>query len=81
MFLQIVGSAPQFPHGTIDPIEDLAVLARKYQIPLHIDACLGGFLIAFADDAGFPLPKFDFEIPEVTSISCDTHKVLSFYLI
>ncbi|KAB7505426.1 Sphingosine-1-phosphate lyase [Armadillidium nasatum] len=70
----LVGSAPQFPHGIIDPIESIACLARKYDIPLHVDACLGGFLIAFAADAGFNLPKFDFTVDGVTSISCDTHK-------
>lgn len=70
----IVGSAPHFPHGAIDPIEDLSKLAVKYDIPLHVDACLGGFLIAFMADAGFKLPVFDFRLPGVTSISCDTHK-------
>jgi sphinganine-1-phosphate aldolase len=70
----IVGSAPHFPHGAIDPIEDLSKLAVKYDIPLHVDACLGGFLIAFMSDAGFKLPVFDFRLPGVTSISCDTHK-------
>lgn len=70
----IVGSAPQFPHGTIDPIEELSNLALKYEIPLHVDACLGGFLIVFMQDAGFKLPAFDFRLPGVTSISCDTHK-------
>jgi sphinganine-1-phosphate aldolase len=50
-------------------------LGLKYKIPVHVDACFGGFLIAFMEDAGFELPsKFDFRIPGVTSISCDTHK-------
>lgn len=70
----IVGSAPHFPHGAIDPIEDLSKIAVKYNIPLHVDACLGGFLIVFMEDAGFKLPLFDFRLPGVTSISCDTHK-------
>lgn len=70
----IVGSAPHFPHGAIDPIEELSKIACSYQIPLHVDACLGGFLIAFMEDAGFKLPLFDFRLPGVTSISCDTHK-------
>lgn len=53
-----------------------AQLAVKYKIPFHIDACLGGFLIAFMDKAGFPLKRpFDFRVKGVTSISADTHKV------
>ncbi len=53
-------------------------MALEYGIPLHVDACLGGFLIAFMDQAGFPLKPFDFRVPGVMSISCDTHKVLVF---
>ena len=75
-FKQIVGSAPQFPHGAIDPISELSKIAIKYQIPLHVDACLGGFLIPFMKEAGFDLPLFDFRLQGVTSISCDTHKVV-----
>ncbi|KAM3913487.1 sphingosine-1-phosphate lyase 1 [Leptodactylus fuscus] len=70
----LVCSAPQFPHGVIDPIEEIAKLALKYKIPLHVDACLGGFLIVFMEKAGFPLPPFDFRVKGVTSISADTHK-------
>ena len=51
----------------------------EYNIPLHVDACLGGFLIAFMEQAGFPVKLFDFRLPAVTSISCDTHKVLYFF--
>ena len=50
-------------------------LGRKYDIPVHVDACLGGFLMPFMEKAGYPLPLFDFRLPGVTSISCDTHKV------
>ncbi|KAJ6657739.1 hypothetical protein lerEdw1_001926 [Lerista edwardsae] len=71
----LVCSAPQFPHGSIDPIEEVAELALKYNIPFHVDACLGGFLIVFMEKAGFPLPHlFDFRVNGVTSISADTHK-------
>ncbi|XP_073452808.1 sphingosine-1-phosphate lyase 1 [Aquarana catesbeiana] len=70
----LVCSAPQFPHGVIDPIEEVAKLALKYNIPFHVDACLGGFLIVFMEKAGFPLPLFDFRVKGVTSISADTHK-------
>lgn len=71
----LVGSAPQFPHGIMDPIRDIGKLGVKNNIPVHIDACLGGFLIAFAKQAGHQLDEdFDFQLPGITSISADTHK-------
>ncbi|EFO26454.1 hypothetical protein LOAG_02025 [Loa loa] len=70
----LVGSAPNFPTGTMDDIEQIAQLGQRYDIPVHVDACLGGFLIAFMEQCGYPLPPFDFRVPGVTSISCDTHK-------
>nr|KAF6480879.1 hypothetical protein HJG59_010673 [Molossus molossus] len=71
----LVCSTPQFPHGVIDPVPEVAKLAVKYKIPLHVDACLGGFLIVFMEKAGYPLDQpFDFRVKGVTSISADTHK-------
>lgn len=71
----LVASAPQFPHGIIDPVEAIAKLGLANNIPVHVDACLGGFLIPFMKDAGHELDeKFDFTVPGVTSISADTHK-------
>ncbi|GAA6111147.1 sphingosine-1-phosphate lyase 1 [Tachysurus ichikawai] len=70
----LVCSAPQFPHGIIDPIVEVGKLAEKYSIPFHVDACLGGFLIVFMEKAGFKLEPFDFRVKSVTSISADTHK-------
>ncbi|KAI5290341.1 hypothetical protein KEM54_001793 [Ascosphaera aggregata] len=75
----LVGSAPNFPHGMVDDIPALSKLAVKHDIPLHVDCCLGSFVIAFLKKAGFPSPYeeqggFDFRQPGVTSISCDTHK-------
>jgi len=70
----LVASAPQFPHGIIDPVEEVAALGKKYNIPVHVDSCLGGFLLPFMDKAGFSLKPFDFRVPGVTSISADTHK-------
>ncbi|SCU86966.1 LAMI_0D04236g1_1 [Lachancea mirantina] len=71
----LVGSAPNFPHGIIDDIEALGKLAERYHIPLHVDCCLGSFVIAFMEKAGFSdVAPFDFRVPGVTSISCDTHK-------
>lgn len=71
----LVGSAPNFPHGIVDDIEGLGKLAQHHNIPLHVDCCLGSFIVAFMEKAGFDdLPPFDFRVPGVTSISCDTHK-------
>ncbi len=70
----IVGSAPSFPHGAIDPIEELSELAREHRIGFHTDACLGGFVLPWAEKLGYNVPKFDFRLPGVTSISADTHK-------
>lgn len=72
--IMLVGSAPNFPYGTMDNIEAIAELGLKYKIPVHVDACLGGFLICFMPELGFKLPPFDFKLPGVTSISADTHK-------
>ncbi|XP_043991929.1 sphingosine-1-phosphate lyase 1 [Gambusia affinis] len=70
----LVCSAPQFPHGIMDPVEEVAKLAVRYDVPLHVDACLGGFLIVFMEKAGYSLAPFDFRVKGVTSISADTHK-------
>ncbi|XP_042431427.1 sphingosine-1-phosphate lyase-like isoform X2 [Zingiber officinale] len=72
--IMIVGSAPGFPHGVIDPIEELGELATKYDICLHVDLCLGGFVLPFARKLGYPIPPFDFTVKGVTSISTDVHK-------
>ena len=70
----MVGSAPDFPHGMIDPIEELSNIARDRNIGFHTDACLGGFVLPWARKLGYPVPGFDFSLPGVTSISADTHK-------
>ncbi len=70
----IVGSAPAFPHGTIDPIAELAELARQRGVGCHVDACLGGFVLPWAERLGRAVPPFDFRLPGVTSMSADTHK-------
>ncbi len=72
----LVGSAPNFPHGIIDDISALSRLAlrKKGRLPLHVDCCLGSFLVPFLARAGFPSQPFDFSVKGVTSISCDTHK-------
>jgi sphinganine-1-phosphate aldolase len=70
----LVGSAPSFPHGVIDPIEELAAIARQRGIGFHTDACLGGFVLPWARRLGYDVPGFDFQVPGVTSMSADTHK-------
>lgn len=72
----LVGSAPNYPHGIIDDIQGLSKLAVKYKIPLHVDACLGSFIVSFLERAKLheTVPLFDFRLQGVTSISCDTHK-------
>ena len=70
----IVGSAPNFPQGTIDPIGEMSEIARERGICFHVDACLGGFVLPWAEKLGYPVPEFDFRLPGVTSISADTHK-------
>lgn len=72
--IALVGSAPSFPHGAIDPIGELAGLARVHGIGMHVDACLGGFVLPWARRLGYPAPDFDFSLPGVTSLSVDTHK-------
>jgi sphinganine-1-phosphate aldolase len=70
----VVGSAPSFPHGAIDPIAELSELAREHGIGFHTDACLGGFVLPWAEKLDYPVPPFDFRLPGVTSMSADTHK-------
>lgn len=71
----LVGSAPCFPQGVVDDIPSLGALALSKGLPLHVDCCLGSYLIALAGEAGFPVATpFDFTVPGVTSISADTHK-------
>ena len=70
----LVGSAPTYPHGIFDDIAALSRLALRKRLPLHVDACLGSFLIPFLARAGFSTTPFDFSLKGVTSISCDTHK-------
>jgi sphinganine-1-phosphate aldolase len=72
--IAMAGSAPTFPHGVVDPIPELSALAREFGLGFHTDACLGGFLLPWAERLGNPVPKFDFRSPGVTSISADTHK-------
>src|SRR5450756_1314596 len=70
----LVGSAANYAHGLIDPIEGLSNLALEHDIGLHVDGCLGGFILPWGERLGYDIPRFDFRVPGVTSISADTHK-------
>jgi len=70
----IVGSACNYGYGTIDPIERLSEIALEKGVGLHVDGCLGGFILAWGQELGYDIPTFDFRLPGVTSISADTHK-------
>lgn len=70
----IVGSAPCYPYGVIDPIEELGKIAQEKGLPLHVDGCLGGFMLPFVERLGNALPLFDFRVPGVTSMTADVHK-------
>lgn len=72
--IMMVGSAPNFPHGIIDPIEALSEVALQKGLWLHVDACVGGYFAPFARMNGVPVPAFDFELPGVQSMSADLHK-------
>lgn len=72
--VMLVGSAPNFPYGTVDNIVEISNLGLKYNIPVHVDSCLGGLLTVFMELAGYPPPLTDFRLKGVTSISADTHK-------
>jgi len=70
----LVASAPNYPHGLIDPVEEIAALAAEHNAFCHVDACVGGFILPFLEKTGVPLPAFDFRVPGVTSMSADVHK-------
>ncbi len=70
----VVGSAPSYAHGVIDPIEGLAKLAAANGALMHVDACVGGCVLPFMRDNGVDVAPFDFAVEGVTSISLDLHK-------
>ena len=70
----IVGSAGNYPYGLIDPLETLSDIALRHKIGFHVDGCLGGFILPWIEKLGYNLPRFDFRLPGLTSMSADTHK-------
>jgi sphinganine-1-phosphate aldolase len=72
--IAIIGSACNYGYGTVDPIAELSEIALERGVGLHVDGCLGGFILPFGQELGYDIPVFDFRVPGVTSISADTHK-------
>jgi glutamate/tyrosine decarboxylase-like PLP-dependent enzyme len=72
--VMILGSAPEYPHGMVDPIEAMGAIAATRGVPMHVDACVGGFILPFMELNGVTLPPWDYRVPGVTSISADLHK-------
>lgn len=72
--VMIVGSAPAYPHGVMDPISELAAIAQSRGVWMHVDACVGGYIAPFAQKLGYEVAPFDFSVPGVRSISADLHK-------
>jgi sphinganine-1-phosphate aldolase len=70
----MIGSAPAYPHGVIDPIREMAAIAQEHGFLFHTDACVGGFMLPFVSKLGYPVPDFDLSVPGVSSISADLHK-------
>ncbi|GGO61386.1 pyridoxal phosphate-dependent decarboxylase family protein [Nonomuraea cavernae] len=70
----VVASAPSYPQGVVDPIEEVAAVAAAANVPCHVDACVGGWLLPWLREAGADVPPFDLSVPGVTSLSCDLHK-------
>jgi sphinganine-1-phosphate aldolase len=72
--VMVVGSVPAFPHGVVDPVAELAAAASAQGVWMHVDACVGGYFVPFAQQLGVSIPDWDFAVPGVTSISADLHK-------
>ncbi|MBK6947728.1 MAG: aspartate aminotransferase family protein [Haliscomenobacter sp.] len=70
----LAASSPSYPHGLLDPIESIAEIARRRRLPLHVDACIGGFMLPWVEQSGHSLPAWDFRVNGVTSMSADLHK-------
>jgi len=71
----VVGSAPQYPQGVVDPIPDIAGVAARVGANCHVDACMGGFVLPFVEMLGRQVPPWDFRVEGVHSISADVHKL------
>ncbi len=69
-----MGSAFSYPHGIIDPVGEMSVIAAERGVWFHVDSCVGGFILPFLERLGYAIPPFDFRLPGVKSMSADIHK-------
>ncbi len=72
--IMLAASAPQYVHGTVDPIPEIAAIALRKKLPMHVDGCFGGFILPWLEKIGVQMPVWDFRVPGVTSVSADVHK-------
>lgn len=74
--IAIIGTAGSYPYGHIDPIEEMGGIAEEKGLYFHVDACQGGFILPFLEMSGYDpeIPKWDFRVKGVSSISADLHK-------
>lgn len=72
--IMLVGSAPPYPYAMVDPLAGLSALALEHELWLHVDGCVGGFVLPFVRELGHHVPDFDFQLPGVASMSADLHK-------
>lgn len=72
--IALLGSAPSWPYGKVDPIADIAAAAHERGLWMHVDACVGGYLAPFVAKLGYPVPAWDFGVEGVSSVSADLHK-------
>lgn len=70
----LAASAPSYANGILDPIPEIGALALNYQLPFHVDSCIGGFMLPWIEQLGYPIPNWDFRVEGVSSISADVHK-------
>ncbi len=70
----MVGSAPSYAHGAIDPIREMGEIALRHELRFHVDCCVGGMYLPFAKELGYDIPDFDMSVPGVTQLSMDFHK-------
>ncbi len=69
----VVGIAGTTEHGAIDPLERIGELSGE--IPFHVDAAFGGFVIPFLDMMDYDVPSLDLSVESIDSISLDPHKM------
>ena len=72
--VMLAGSAPPYNYGHTDPVTAIGAVAQQHGLWMHVDSCLGGFILPFAREFDSTIPEFDFSVSSVRSISIDLHK-------